>query len=285
MSYTPSNKLYLITISVLIIYLSIDFVKNASDSFFQLNYDWSNLQEIYQHKNILIDSISNNYVKFRFLSNNSKEPDISNTFCVKLNNKKYYYRCSNLYIEGHNRLLTGGFCIIGDSQVLWREAKNMRKILKEKIPDLVFEGNSKDLYGYPLTASINKKYIDVLEQIDEIPNTDNYVLFLGVHDFRTKIDTIERQLSTIINELVNKNDKCNIILTTLPKSKLEGRNVYNQKVNSIIKNYVGKKNITVIDLYNNFNIDFQTNYLMKDQLHMNSQGYKVFNSLLIEELK
>jgi lysophospholipase L1-like esterase len=312
-SKIPSKKAIIITWVVLLVHSTFYFTRNAEESFFQLNYDWDNVRILGNLRNVIIDSISHDYL---VLENSCLESNgllnSNNTFIIGESNS--FFRASNVKCEKGRIVFSGikwinnipkykmkntDFKIadlpliqsgkikvitIGDSQIIWRKGREFRKNLS-KNENLIFIGNEKDIYGYGHEAVWNGKCADFINILKNIESADFYILFFGAHDKNTNYNELEECIHTTFEILLRRSSgNAKILAVTLPPSTNTIFNNYNQNFNHILlKEAKENKRIKVINIYEV--LQNEKNYLYDDNVHLNEKGYHFLNKLLIDELR
>ncbi len=310
MNYFPSNKAMLITFFVLISWFGFKFVNSANDNFFQLNYSWENERIIEDFGAVSIDSVNYNFIVISFKNNKPVSPSI--TYKLSNTNNSYYFRYTYTIIENNvyefygvewiteipikdnssyefsgvdiplNQKEGASTITLGDKFLIENEAKYFRKFLAKR-GGLKFYGNYHDVFSFPHEVIKNNTSASILKQIDEIENTDNYILFFGAGDNKLNTLEVKNNLKGIINKLnVNKNPK-KIIWILLPPSPIKETDNFNSNYNMLIKEVATTPNSTVIDSYSLFKDDLQK-YIRKDGFSLSKEAYYLLAKKVSEKL-
>ncbi len=309
MNKFPLIRTYILTFLVILGYLCIDFYLNGYKEFFQLNYNWSNKQQKQRIKNVVVDSISHNYLKIGIPTIFDQKIEL-NANCTFSLDEKFVFRSVSVDVDEDKIIFRGVFWInflperniketslsvldlpmiqkgdktimmIGDSQLIWREGKFTRKKISRKIKTIKFIGSEKDVFGYPYSAELFSNTETVIKDIKGIEKADTYILFLGAHEEDLK--NTKQRLKVIIENLLKKGSK--LILVSPPnytnKSKLEVNEVFYKTY----KKYADYSNITILNLGNRSNYE-PAQVLMKDGIHLNALGHEFLTNDLIQTLK
>lgn len=305
MSKFPSKNTYSITLLVLLAFLTLDFILDANNLFFQLNYSWDKEKTITKNIEITIDSLSYDYLSFKKGDIDINKLNEKYTFCL---NDKYYYRCVRILDKNNVIRLIGGFwinnrpkkteikgkrfvlkqvelpiqqsgkktvCMIGDSQITWLYGKNTRKEIYESNKDIKFVGDLMDLYGFPYQSDIFNNSQKVLNTIKSIPKAEIYIIFLGAHETTVK-ETIDNIIS-IIDILTKRNSKT--ILVNPPKYLNENKTTINENFSEIINLVHKNKLVSVIDLSTILKTPEQ--FLLSDGIHLNKSGHSILTEQIL----
>lgn len=298
---------------ILLLYLTINFTQNADKSFIQLKFDWKNKRLIREYPNVLIDSISHDFlmIKNDFEIKTFLNPN--NTFTVE-DGKKSFFRSTNVKIDDDRIIFSGlkwinktpNFLIketklqivdlpliqlgnrtittIGDSEIIWGEGRNFRKNLS-KNKDLVFLGNNKDVYGYPYEGHLTATTKDIIKALPKIAPTEIYILFFGAHDKRTTNQNIlYRDVCETLRVLLNREETEEVFVITLPPSTNMAFNNFNNLFNEILIN-CSKINSKIRIVNLNEYLKDKNDYLLEDEVHLNAKGYHFLNKLLKKDMK
>ncbi|SMC33355.1 Lysophospholipase L1 [Moheibacter sediminis] len=296
------------------IYLGYNFFKKPNEILFQMNYDWENVSLIDSVGNVDIDSVSFDY--FSVKNNFKVNPTVSTNNTYKLGTPKttYYFRASELeiatdqinfsgvrWINGHpEKYLKSGILeiinlplkeegkktvvTIGDSELIWQEARDLRKKLHLKNQNLLFLGSKKDVNGFAHEASVYITSQEILNNIDQIPAAENYVLFFGAQDKKTDKNLLEQNVCKILEILASRNETKKIITISLPPSNNDDFEKYNIAFNEILKECTASNEKSVlIPLHER--LQEESEYLMQDGVHMNEKGYSILVKLLDKSLE
>lgn len=311
MNKTPPHIVIVVIWVVLLIYLTFDFFGKANVNFVQFNYDWDASEVIGEVKNVEIDSFSHDYISFK---NNFKIPKIidrNNTFLLK-NHGESYFRTSEILNDSVHIIFTGVKWInqapkenikhanleiinlpiiqpkgkttltLGDSQIIWREGRELRRNLLQK-KTLLYVGAQTDVYGYPYVGGTFDNTNDLLQKLPNAPHSDYYILFFGAQDKGLDKEILKENICTILELLQNKTETEKVFIITLPPSSNPSFNAYNEFFNAEVYKCAAQYNkVQIVDL-NHFLLD-KKNYLSEDQVHLNETGYLYLNKLLIQEI-
>lgn len=307
MKNLPSNKIVFLTILSLLIYLAIDFQYKAKNKFFQLNYNWGEIKTIERFTNVKLDSVSYDYL--RLIDNNTIGNENLSPYSSYAINDDYYFRCVSISKESDTIEFKGVYwintkpsqqinisnfsivnlelnqkgnhtvCMIGDSQLIWLDLKYLRKSISQKLEDVKFVGNNTDVFGYKHSVSLLNNSERLLNQINQLPQSDTYILFLGAHE--EKVKQTKKNLSLIIDKLLKRKSK--IILVSPPHYKVSSFEKLYQNITSVYKDFEKHDNVEVIDLKALAPIN--TNIFMADGIHLNSVGQDILTLNLTNALK
>ncbi len=173
---------------------------------------------------------------------------------------------------------------MGDSEMIWQEARDLRKKLHLKNQDLVFLGAQKDVNGFAHEASVYNTSQEILNHIDKIPTAENYVLFLGAQDKKTDQTLLKESVCKILEKLASRNQTKKIIAISLPPSNDENFENYNLAFNEILTECIASNEKSVlIPLHER--LQEESDYLMPDGVHMNEKGYSILVKLLDKSLE
>lgn len=307
----PPHIAILIIWGLLLCYLTFNFITKANVNFVQFNYDWDALEVIDTVGVVEIDSIANDYISIK----NNFQPPLSlnnhNTFSLK-NNQKNYFRAAEIISDTNEIVFLGVKWInqipqkidklnsleiidlpiiqskgktiltLGDSQIIWHEARELRKnlLLKKK---LFFVGAQTDTYGYPYEGGTFNTSSEILRKSLSAPSAAYYILFFGAQDKRTDKQLLNENICDILEALHNKPETEMIFAITLPPSSNPTFDTYNNLFNARLQECAAQfENVKIVDLYN-FLLD-KNNYLSEDEVHLNTKGYLYLNKLLSQEI-
>lgn len=296
---------------VLIGYLTFDFIGKANVKFVQFNYDWDNVEILETVNNISIDSLSHDYVSIKNNFKLSEKLDNNNTFLLK-NNQESYFRASEIVSDSNEIVFSGVKWInqipnnktklgsleiinlpliqpkgktiltIGDSQIIWREARELRKNLVRK-KKLQFVGSQTDAYGYPYEGGTFDTSKEILEKIPNAPAANYVILFFGAQDKGVEKEIRDNNICEILQLLQKKKETETIFAVTLPPSTNPVYNAYNDTFNIRLEQCAAQFNKVQIVDFNTFLKD-KSNYLSEDEVHLNTSGYLYLNKLLTQEI-
>ncbi|MBG42480.1 MAG: hypothetical protein CL530_00760 [Aequorivita sp.] len=311
MNKMPPFKVFIIIWGVLLGYLTLNFISRANINFIQFNYDWEHIVLLNNFKGIKIDSVSNDYLS---IQNDFQVPttlNTNNTFLLK-NKKDIYFRTSEILKDSNHIVFSGVKWInsipnkkdkigelkiinlpliqpegkltmtIGDSQIIWRRGRDLRKNLAQK-GSFYFVGNKLDVYGYPYVGGTFDKTTDLITKIKKARPAEYYILFFGAQDKNLDITKIKNDTCEILRLLQNKTETKMIYLITLPPSTNKNFISYNKEFNKNLidcsKLYNKTKIIDFFDFLND-----KSDYLAEDEVHLNEKGYLFLNKLLLKEI-
>lgn len=311
MNKTPPHIVIVIIWGVLLVYLTFNFIGKANVNFVQFNYNWAALEVLDTIYNVEIDSISHDYISFK---NNFILPgkyNSNNTFLLK-NNQDSYFRTSDILLDSTQIVFSGVKWInqipdyrikkgtleildlpiiqpngktmltIGDSQIIWREARELRRNLVSK-KKLFFVGSQTDAYGYPYLGGTFDTSSEILKEIPKAPPSEYVILFFGAQDKGVAKEVREHNICKILELFQNKDTTEKIFAITLPPSTKTAYNEFNDSFNARLKECADQyAKIQIVD-FNSFLRD-KSNYLSADEVHLNKNGYLYLNKLLTQEI-
>lgn len=308
----PDFRVFVILWVILICYLTFDFINDAKKDFLQFNYDWNKIEIIDMVEKVTIDSISHDYLEVK---NNFEIPKTFNNLnSFSLDSKrKSYFRTSEIIIKDSTIVFSGVKWInhipkkdlentsievidlpliqfdgkttttIGDSQIIWRQARGLRKELSLK-NNLFFVGKKTDVFGYPYEGGTFDTTRDLLKLIPDIEPTAYYILFFGAQDKAMDKNQLSKNICEILNLLTKKKNVERILAITLPPSSNPKFNKYNQDFNALLLDCAKvHSNIKIVNLYNY--LEDKQDYLTEDAVHLNDKGYLFLNKLLRNKLQ
>lgn len=306
----PRKNVFRITWFLILIYLVLDFCLKADRTFLPLNYKWKELTLIETIENVTIDTVSLDYLK---INSTNDLINNTNTFCLKLERPHYFKTTSvkktdstvafiglrwlngtpNLNIRNTTLQIVdlplkqkGNVTVttIGDSQMLWRDGREFRKNLSTKNKSLYFKGKNRDVYGYPCEAETFVTAKNIEENIKDIKDVQNYILFFGAHDKNKNKEEITESVKNIFKTLSFRKETQKVLVVTLPPSPVFVFEEHNKKFNNILKKCANDyKNIIIIDLYKQLN--FKKGYLRQDNVHLNKYGHNLLSKLILKSLE
>lgn len=310
----PSKSAIVFIWIILMVYLGYNFFKKPSDIFFQMTYDWENAQLIDSVGSVNIDSVSFDFLVLKNNLANSQNISTDHTYKLSTPKTAYYFRTSDLirseysilfsgvrWINGYpeNHLKSGNLEIIdlplkqegtktvvtvGDSEMIWQSGRDLRKWLFLKNQDLVFLGSRKDVNGFSHEASVYATAEEILNDLDNIPAAENYVLFFGAHDKQTEKSKLQNQVCKVISGLAGRPGTRKVIVISLPPSFVQDFEAYNIAYNEILKECTDVHDKSVlVPLYERLKEDNE--YLMEDGVHLNEKGYSILVKLLDKSLE
>lgn len=310
----PSKSAIVFIWIILMVYLGYNFFKKPNEILFQMSYDWENFSLIDSIGKVEIDSVSFDYLNLK--NNFQVNPTVSTDNTYKLGAPKtaYYFRSSELvisdsqivfsgvkWINGHpEKNISSGILeiidlplkqtgkktvvTIGDSEMMWMEARDLRKKLYLKNQNLVFKGSKKDVNGFAHEASVYATATEIAENLDKIPIAENYVLFFGAQDKKTENSILKSKICQILEKLALRKETKKIIVISLPPSPVKEFEKYNLAYNKILEECIAENNKSVlIPLHER--LREETDYLIKDGVHMNEKGYSILVKLLDRSLE
>lgn len=310
----PSKSAIVFIWIILMVYLGYNFFKKPGDILFQMTYDWENAKNLDSIGSVDIDSVSFDFLVLK--DNLLSTQNISTNHTYKLSTPKtaYYFRTSDLILSGGNIVFSGVRWIngnpenhlktgilevidlplkqngnktvvtIGDSEMIWQFARDLRKWLYLKNQDLVFLGTRKDVNGFAHEASVYTTSQEILTNISKIPVAENYVLFFGAQDKETDKAQLKESICKIISGLSGREQTRKLIVISLPPSHIDAFEAYNTAYNEILKECVNENGKSVlIPLYER--LKEENDYLMEDGVHLNEKGYSILVKLLDKSLE
>ncbi len=311
MNKMPPHIAIVIIWGVLLGYLTFDFIGKANVNFVQFNYDWNSVAVLETVNNVSIDSISHDYISLKNNFKLSETVSNNNTFLLK-NNQESYFRASEILVDSSEIIFLGVKWInqipnkkskqgtlevidlpliqpkgkttltLGDSQIIWREAREIRKNLLQK-KKLFFVGSQTDAYGYPYEGGTFDTSTDILKKIPNTPAVDYCILFFGAQDKGVEKELLNENICEILRLLQNKKKTETIFAITLPPSTNQFYNEYNNNFNIRLKQCAAQfKKVQIVD-FNSFLKD-KKDYLSEDGVHLNKTGYLYLNKLLTQEI-
>lgn len=293
----PSNKIMVITILLVTLGFGIKFISSSNQQFFQLNFDWDKEKPNNDLGNVILDSVSYNYVK---ISNKDFNPNSQQTY--KLSNKKesYYFRyvyalkgTGNLQFKGVEWITdipesigvkyiieevflplkegTGPTIVtVGDRLLVENEAKYYRKDLAN-LSAVNFKGEYYDVFDFPHEAFKEQTSESILAKIKKLPLATYYVLMYGTNENLDSLGIFQKNTAEIINDLQAKNPK-KIILIALPPSRDAMINEKNREINAVFLELSKANNCELIDTFQLFSENLDK-YIRKDGRNITRDGY------------
>ncbi len=311
MTKLPSYKIILFIWVILLLYLVHDFTRKASRNFVQFNYNWDASKVLGNLGKVEIDSISHDFISFKNNFKFQERFSNNNTFLLR-NNQETFFRASEIITDGSKIVFSGVKWInqipnnidnsgnlevvdlpliqpagkktitIGDSQIIWREARELRKNLAQK-KKLLFVGSQRDAYGYPYEGGTFDTSAEILKKIETAQQASFYILFFGAQDKGVDKQTMNENICEILNLLQNKENTETIFAITLPPSTNDVYNNFNNAFNVRLKQCAALlKKVQIVDF--NFFLKDKNNYLSEDEIHLNKKGYLFLNKLLTQEI-
>lgn len=310
----PSKSAIVFIWVILMIYLGYNFFKKPNEILFQMSYDWEDMSLLDSIGKVDVDSVS--FDLFIVKNNFKVNPTVSTNNTYKLATLKtaYFFRTSDVIISDKNIVFSGvrwingypekdlksgileiidlplkeegkkSVVTIGDSEMIWQEARDLRKKLHLKNQDLVFLGSKKDVNGFAHEASVYTNSKEILDNLDKIPVAENYVLFFGAQDKETEKSMLRENVCQIITKLSSRDRTKKIIAISLPPSDNPTFEKYNVSFNEILKECISENNKSVlIPLHER--LKEENEYLMPDGVHMNEKGYSILVKLLDKSLE
>lgn len=308
----PPHIAIVIIWGVLLTYLIFNFLGKANVNFVQFNYDWDATKVLKNIGAVEIDSISHDYIAFKNYIQLPENVNQNNTFLLK-NNQESYFRASEILLDSTKVIFSGVKWInqipnkdskkgmldvidlpliqpkgkttltVGDSQIIWREARELRKNLLQK-NKLFFVGSQTDAYGYPYEGGTFDTSIEILKKIPNFPSAEYIILFFGAQDKKVNKELLDANICEILKSLQNREETKTVFTITLPPSSNASYNAYNNTFNLKLKECAAQfEKVQIVD-FNTFLKD-KTNYLSEDQIHLNTNGYLYLNKLLTQEIQ
>lgn len=297
MSSFPSNKIMFITVFCITIGFGAKFILKSNSQFFQLNFDWDKGKIIKSYGEMILDSVSYNYVKFQkegFYPKNSETYKISNEsgsfyfrYIYTLKNKFTYefkgvewitdipnqvnvnYAIEEVYLP--LKTVNGPTIItIGDQLLMENEAKYYRKDIMKMYP-ANFKGSNFDVFDFQHEALNGNTSSNILNQIKTIEQTDFYILMYGSNESLDSLPAFKTNTKEIFSTLKNKSPK-KVIVISLPPSKDELINEENVKKNDVFFEFSKTNDIKLIDTFLLFDGNLEK-YLREDGISISRDGY------------
>lgn len=311
MNKMPPHIVIVTIWGLLLVYLTFNFIGKANVNFVQFNYNWDASEVLDTVGNVEIDSISHDYISIK---NNFVLPEkftSNNTFLLK-GNQESYFRTSEILVDSTEIVFSGVKWInqipnknsekgtieiidlpiiqpkgkttltIGDSQIIWREARELRRNLVNK-RKLFFVGGQTDAYGYPYEGGTFDTSSEILKKLPKAAPAEYVILFFGAQDKGLDKELLNENICEILQLLQNKKETEIILAITLPPSTNPVYDTYNNAFNERLKQCAAPfKKVQIIE-FNTFLKD-KTNYLAEDEIHLNKNGYLYLNKLLTQEI-
>ncbi|NRD18526.1 hypothetical protein HNV08_00585 [Winogradskyella eckloniae] len=258
--------------------MSLNFLVNAKEDFFVLNYSWNHLQ----NQNIgSIKILEYEVNKFKASTENTLILDNQKTYVV---DNKHYFRSERIetnkdtltfigvhWINEYPRRLEGdikfglsnlvlnqkegiSIAMIGDSQMGWREGKYTRKWISEKL-NVRFVGNKNDVFGFPYYFENSYTSNDIFLNNLQFNETEIVILYLGLSENREDFETN-------LKKFVALNEEKEIIIIH----------------NTLVKAVSSKLHYINISEYN------KSTYFTDDGIHLNYKGHHKLAQELIAKL-
>jgi len=304
-------------ISVLILYLF-----SSTTSFSQNDFEGDHFTFDNNQQKIFIGDfdfqINKTQINLKKKDSAIHKYDVNAVFCLQKGNKNYFLKAGtikntkkevlfqdlnwldgNIPSNGLFKLYTTNATLeqegsvylttIGDSQLIYLEAQQIRQKLNSKIPALLFKGNYIDKYGYPHEAVGGRSSKEVLNTIKKIEPADYYVLLLGTNDLReglsinASINNMKQIITTLLS--LKKNAKVYYI-TPMPTTK-SNRDLYNLNVaKEIVNQFKNELNFKTIRFGEALreNNNWADIYLHKDGLHQGANSVNLLVELLYKSL-
>ena len=312
MKKTPKFRVFVIIWGILLCYLTFDFIKDAKEDFVQFNYEWNKIEILDAIGNVSIDSISHDYLAINKAFTISESLDPKNSFSLESDNKNYF-RASEIFqsdssivflgIQWINRIPKNDLknanleiinlpliqpegkttTTLGDSQIIWREARELRRGLSLK-SNLFFKGRKSDAYGYPYEGGTFDTTANLISKIPEIDPTAFYILFFGAQDKALDANQLSINICEIFRLLENKRGVEQIFAITLPPSSNPDFNEFNTSFNLLLLACAREHTkIKTVNLHKY--LEDKQDYLAEDEVHLNEKGYSYLNKLLRTKLK
>tara|TARA_R110000868_G_scaffold162747_1_gene394230 strand:+ start:6076 stop:6990 length:915 start_codon:yes stop_codon:yes gene_type:complete len=276
-------------------HLTWSFIFVESNNYSSLNYNWSKTKEIKVFENVVIDSVSENFLRLVTTKKLNVKP--FSTYKIKNKYKTYFFRF-NYSIPGDKEITfkdliwlntmpkienkkfylievdlpikeTKGVNVttIGDDQIFQNEAKYFRKELR-RINNVNFFGDKKDIYGFNYIGNKNLTFQYLNNNYLEVPKTEYYVIMLKPED---NIEIAYLNLKEFILKVISKKRAEKIILITLP--------IYNESISTLrdfniklINFSKENKNIFLVD--SNLILKGMPNFYRKSINEISKEGYE-----------
>ena len=307
MSRFPSSLTMIVSILIIAILSSMKFHMKLEREHFQLKFDWKKEKEIQRWRSVTIDSLDYNYLKLSNIDS-AQRPNYQNTFAIQTDkNEKYFFRFIDM-IQSDNTItlsavvwitgmpyLTDGkvdlyefdiplevksgktIVTIGDEMMVKDEAKYFRRKMASK-PNFNFEGRTKDVFNYKHEAEYGKTLQEVVQQLDDIPKADYYVIF-----FSKPEEEDQKYASELLNALSTRKSTERIIWIHNPL--LNDLSKKNKK--SEFENFLFALDINKLKISNTDSLfgDHPEIYYMPDGIHFNKLGYEKLASETVKLLR
>ncbi len=194
------------------------------------------------------------------------------------------YRASKIPV--YNKTL----CMIGDSIYVWKNAGQLRSLMRESGLPYDFIGNNTDTMGYQHSAVAGDTTWGVINRLATIPFSDSYNILIGINDYSllstVPVDAFNNILR-IVQILKSKSPLSQINICTLLPTTAAAADVFVQGVNALITTYPNwPSNVSIIDLggYIRSVPSWQTAVLLADGLHPSLAGYQLIALYLTENI-
>ena len=312
MNNFPSKLTMIVSILLLAVFSTLKYSTKLNSQLFQLKFDWNDEQVISESDNLVIDSISYNYLAVSGLSE-KYNPSNQNTFSVNVSKgERYFFRFINYerndkkFIFRAVEWLTGvpekphdpvsiiesdiplqknkgkSIVTLGNELLVKDEAKYFRrKIAIDK--EVNFEGRVKDVFNYKHEAVNSENWEEKWDEVEDVPPADVYILFGIVNENKITDKSYRNKLSSFLNELAHRKETQKIIWILSPYVKNKTQNARNQVSNQYISSLKMDK-LQLLDAYSIFEKE-ETDYLMADSIQLNKYGYEKLADKTAELLK
>lgn len=306
-----NRKLYKITFALILAFSLGDFFFNAPKRFEQLRYDWGNVQFKQKLGKVKVDSVSYDFL--RIIPEKQQIYDILEPGATyRLSHGRhsgYYFRYSDVIVKNGKISFVGLFwinnipdkgkmnftilgqvelsliqkgnktvCMIGDSQLIYRDGKNLRKTIVEQNQNIVFVGDTQDLYGYPHCSKLLNNSDLTLKNLPKIQMSDYYVLFYGLHE-NGPIDQTIINTSIIVSQLQLRGK---LLMVNLPDFPDNSKKEYALSYNHLLDSLASTNNIALINLFQE--TSGRTDFFQQDGLHLNKKGHDLLAGMILNAL-
>lgn len=289
---------------ILVAYQLMYFAETAPRKFDQLNYVWDQQKTLIKANHIKVIELDYNRL---VLAQDTllEQYEVEHTLRVHWKGEPYYFRAESRRKTTHSIAFNGGWwindvppqsivnesvrvdlvdlpvmqkghvkiCMIGDSQVLYREAKRLRRLMAKNSKDLVFVGNKKDVFGYPYVGGTFYNLPQLLNDWDDLPIADAYILWLGNHEQVISND------STQWHALKEKWEKNNQHIVLVSPTNSQQAKAWSPVWKSMLNN----ANIQLVNTQKIIPND--SLYMLSDQLHLTLPACKLMAKALVNQLQ
>lgn len=282
--------------------------------FFQFRYNWGEEKVISTlTKNIIPDSLGIDFLSIKTDPNSiDKYVNANQAYCL-VANERYYFRATNVLKQKNNITFKGIVWIttppqiskeekvnlemvelnilqkgthkvmtLGDSQTIWRYAREFRKAISEKNKNVNFVGTQKDVYGFPYSGGVFATSREILEIAKKPLNIDTLILFFGAHDKEKRKEEIIENLRLLRDELKSKEIN-SIIVISLPNSEKTDVHLYNNWFNEQLEtNFQKLDNVHFLEI--DEILSHQSHkFLMSDKVHLNRDAYSLLSNMITKK--
>ncbi len=289
------NITVFVVLTLLLGYLTQNFIVKESNNYLSLNYEWSNLRVLNSFGDVVLDSVSDNFLSIKLINKIKFNP--INTYRLESEDDTFYFRYiyslvnnDKLYFKGLVWLnkepnlnnLTYNFSeidlpikkvkginivTIGDELMYMNEAKYFRKEIKRR-EQVNFLGDKKDIYGFNFIGNKIITYKDLNTSFKSIPKAHYFVIMMNP---RKPNDIAFKNLNDLVLNINSKYLKSKIIIITAPVYKETPVSVINFN-KKIIRLSIENNKVTSIDLKA---IETETPNFYRDNINeISKKGYE-----------